>query len=101
MSEEEKKTMKKQLEEEQIKLEREFHKTLFGKIIKIVFILTILVMAMGLVSFIVGRILNLDESVFEFGEKCIKYSSISSFICMIVYCIFVPELMGEDKSQKK
>lgn len=94
MTKEEKKAQNKKLEEEQLKLEKEFHKTPFGKFMKVLLILTIITMAVGLITAFASNIFNLNESIFDFAGKCIKYSSISSFICMIVYCIFVPEIMG-------
>jgi len=99
MNKEEKKAMNKKLEEEQLKLEKEFHKTPFGKFMKVLLILTIIAMAVGLITAFISNIFNLSESVFDFAGKCIKYSSISSFICMIVYCIFVPEIMGNKEKK--
>ena len=45
MTKEEKKDQNKKLEEEQLKLEKEFHKTPFGKFMKVLLILTIATMA--------------------------------------------------------
>lgn len=94
MNKEEKKSQNKKLEQEQLKIEKKFHKTPFGKFIKVLLILTIITMAVGIITAFTSNIFNLNESVFDFAGKCMKYSSISSFICMIVYCIFVPEIMG-------
>lgn len=96
MNKEEKKAQNKKLEQEQLKIEKIFFKTPFGKFMKVLLILTIVTMAVGLITAFTSNIFNLNESVSDFAEKCMEYSTISSFICMIVYCVFVPQIMGNE-----
>lgn len=97
----EKKIINKELEDEQIQLEKEFHKTLFGKSIKLIFSLSITFFVVGLICTVLFKIFNLKQSVLELGENFMEYSGISLFVCMLIYCIFVPEWMGKNKSEKK
>ena len=99
MTREEKKHINKKLEQEQRNMEKQFHKTLFGKIIFVLLILTLSVEAIGIISVLSFHIFNLKESVFTFSEKCMKYTAIPSFICMIIYCILLPT-MNKNKHKK-
>ena len=100
MNKEEKRARNKQFAEKQLNLEKEFHKTLFGKIIRIVLILAIITMALGLISAFSFHVFSLKESVFEFADKCMRYSDIPLFVCSLIYC-FLPNIMSKDKSSKK
>lgn len=100
MTREEKKHINKKLEQEQRNMEKQFHKTLFGKIILVVLILTLSIEVIGFISALSYHIFNLKEPVLAFSDKCIKYTSIPSFICMIIYCILLPTATNKNKHKK-
>ena len=99
MNKEEKKAINKELQEEQLRMEKEFHKTPFGKFMRVLLILTIIAMIIGFIIGFAGYAMELEQPIRDFASNCVKYGGISSFFCMMVYCIFVPEIMG-NKEEK-
>lgn len=87
---------------EQKLLEKEFHKTTFGKFVKIIVIVAMVAIAIGLVLGIFEAIVyarNLDinkyQTIIDLGEICFDCGGSSIFFCMLFYACLLPALMKE------
>lgn len=102
MNKEERKELNKKLQQEQLELEREFHKTTFGKIMKVIAIITVTVMALGLILAFSYHVFDLEQVVQDFADKCIKYSGETALFISILYGIILPTLKNnKDKKTYK
>ena len=99
-----KKEEKKLTEQELI--EKEFHKTTFGKFVKVITIISLILIAVGFIFSIFEAIVyakNLDinkyQNVIKFGELCFEQGGKSSFFLMLFYVGIVPLIVKGNKKE--
>lgn len=106
MDKEEKKKINKELEQKQLELEKEFHKTIFGKFMKVIVIMAMIAIAVGLIIGVFEAIVyakNLDinkyQTIISLGDICFECGGKSVFYGMLFYACVLPALM-KDKEKK-
>lgn len=100
MNKEEKKEINKKLEQKQLEIEREFHKTPKGKLMRAVAIIASMIMFLGLLISFAYHIFDLEPKVQEFAGHCIELSGGVLFFFAIFYVVILPS-MKKEQPQKK
>lgn len=90
----------------QERLEKKFHKTKFGKFMKILAIITISLTIIGLILTGIENILtsnnievNKYQSIFKFGSFCKNFSDTMLDVVLIFYVFCLPEWMSDYKNK--
>jgi len=99
MTKEEKKELNKKKEEEQRNLEKAFHKTAGGKLVKVVAFVSCAIFIFGLLLMCSYHMFNLNQSVQNLASNCIEYGGEALFFIAMIYCIFLPTCAKEEKEK--
>lgn len=97
---EEKKMKNKDLEQKQLNLEKDFHKTYFGKLMKILASLGITEIIVGLFILFLFYTFKLNNDTFEVAVRLLRSGGVLTFACAILYGIILPLLPKINKEEK-
>ena len=100
MDKEEKKKINKELEQKQLELEKEFHKTLGGKFIRTLLYIAVMFLILGLILAFLYHAFKLEQSVKDMAGHFITFGGRVSLFGAVFYSIWLPMFKREKKKKK-
>lgn len=96
----------KELNEQEL-IEKDFHKTTFGKFMKIILIMSMIAIAVGLIIGVFEAIvyakdldINKYQTIISLGDICFDCGGSSVFYGMLFYACILPALMKDKKKDE-